>query len=141
MEGLSPRIGDTPGKSVNQMYAAFSAFRYKDGYTLSVIDLGIQGVKIELIQAYDIGGAIILPPEKVQECGRWLLQTLGQNSFGLPKELSDILARIVSHKESGQILQRGDKKKIRDALKVLRRDQRKLEMEGKVLRLISSNAI
>lgn len=141
MEGLSPRIGDTPGKSVNQMYAAFSAFRYKDGYTLSVIDLGVQGVKIELIQAYDIGGAIILPPEKVQECGRWLLQTLGQNSFGLPKELSVILARIVSHKKSTKILQRGDKKKIRDALKVLRRDQRKLEMEGKVLRLISSNAI
>ncbi len=141
MEGLSPRIGDTPGKSIEQRYAAFSAFRYKDGYTLSVIDLGTQGVKIELIQAYDIGGAIILPPEKVQECGRWLLQTLGQNSFGLPKELSDILARIVSHKKSGQILQRGDKKKIKDALKVLRRDQRKLEMEGKVLRLISSNAI
>ncbi len=141
MEGLSPRIGDTPGKSINQMYTAFSAFRYKDGYTLSVIDLGTQGVKIELIQAYDIGGAIILPPEKVQECGRWLLQTLGQNSFGLPKELSDILQRLLSHKKSPQILQRGDKTKIRDVLKVLRRDQRKLETEGKVLRLISSNAI
>lgn len=141
MEGLSPRIGDTPGKSINQMYAAFSAFRYKDGYTLSVIDLGTQGVKIELIQAYDIGGAIILPPKKVQECGRWLLQSLGQNSFGLPKELSDILHRLISHKKSGQILQRGDKTTIRNALKVLRRDQRKLETEGKVLRLISSNAI
>ena len=141
MEGLSPRIGDTPGKSVNQMYAAFSAFRYKDGYTLSVIDLGIQGVKIELIQAYDIGGAIILPPEKVQECGRWLLQTLGQDSYGLPRELTDILTRLITHKKAGQILERGDKKKIKDALKVLRRDQRKLEMERKVLRLISSNAI
>ncbi|HIJ51543.1 MAG TPA: hypothetical protein HPP66_00100 [Planctomycetes bacterium] len=141
MEGLSPRIGDTPGKSVNQMYAAFSAFRYKDGYTLSVIDLGTQGVKIELIQAYDIGGAIILPPEKVQECGRWLLQTLGQDSYGLPRELTDILTRLITHKKAGQILERGDKKKIKDALKVLRRDQRKLEMERKVLRLISSNAI
>jgi hypothetical protein len=123
------------------VYAAFSTFRYKDGYTFSAIDLGNQGVKIELTQTYDMGGAIILPPDKVHDCGRWLLQTIGQDSFGLPNELSDILSRILAHKKSGQIFERGDKTKIKDALKVLRRDQRKVKTEEKFLRLISSNAI
>jgi hypothetical protein len=123
------------------MYAAFSTFRYKDGYTLSAIDLGVRGVKIELNQTYDDGAAIILPPEKVQDCGIWLLQTLGQDRHGLPKELTDILARLINHKKAAQILERGDKTKIKDALKVLRRDKRKLETQEKVFRLISSNAI
>lgn len=123
------------------MYAAFSTFRYKDGYTLSAIDLGVRGVKIELNQTYDDGAAIILPPKKVQDCGKWLLQTLGQDSHGLPRELTDILARLINHKKAGQIFERGDKTRIKDALKILRRDKRKLETEAKVLRLISSNAI
>ena len=141
MERLSLRIGDKPKKPIHQMYTALSAFRYEDGYAFSAIDLGTRGVKIELNRAYDIGAAIILPPEKVRDCGRWLLQTIGQNSYGLPKELLAILERLVRHEKSGRILQRGDKTKIRDALKVLRRDQRKVETEGKVLRLISANAI
>lgn len=141
MERLSPRFGDTPGRQINQMYTAFSVFRYENGYALSAVDLGAQGVKIELNRTFDIGGAIILPPKKIQEFGRWLLQSLGQDSFGLPKDLSDVLARIVNHKKSGQIFERGDKKKIRDALKILRREQMKLKSEEKVLRLISANAI
>jgi hypothetical protein len=123
------------------MYTAFSVFRYENGYTLSAVDLGAQGVKVELNRTFDIGGAIILPPQKVQECGRWLLQSLGQDSFGLPKDLSDVLSRIIKHKKSGQIFERGDKKKIRDALKILRSEQMKLKREEKVLRLISANAI
>jgi hypothetical protein len=123
------------------MYAAFSTFRYEDGYTLSAIDLGLRGVKIELNQTYDAGAAIILPPDKVQDCGKWLLQTLGQDSYGLPRELTDILTRLITHKKAGQILERGDKTKIKDALKILRRDKRKLETQEKVFRLISSNAI
>lgn len=141
MESLSLRIGDESGKPINRMYAAFSTFRYEDGYRLSAIDLGIRGVKIELNQTYDAGAAIILPPNKVQDCGKWLLQTLGQDSHGLPRELADILTRLITHKKAGQILERGDKTKIKDALKILRRDKRKLETQEKVFRLISSNAI
>ena len=113
----------------------------RQGYKFSAIDLGTQGVKIELNQDHDVGAAIILPTEKVHECGRWLLRTIGQNSLGLPKELTDILARLISHEKAGKILQRGDKKKIRDALKVLRRDRLEAKAEGKTLRLISANAI
>jgi hypothetical protein len=123
------------------MYDTFSTFRYEDGYRLSAIDLGLRGVKIELNQTYDAGAAIILPPNKVQDCGKWLLQTLGQDSYGLPRELTDILTRLISHKKASQILERGDKTKIKNALKILRRDKRKLETEEKVFRLISSNAI
>jgi hypothetical protein len=141
MESLSLRIGDESRKPIDRMYAAFSTFRYEDGYRLSAIDLGVRGVKIELNQTYDAGAAIILPPNKVKDCGKWLLQTLGQDSYGLPRELADILARLINHKKAGQILERGDKTKIKDALKVLRRDKRKLETEEKVFRLISSNAI
>ncbi len=141
MESRSLRIGNDPERSLNQMHAGFSAFRYEDGYKFSAIDLGTKGVKVELNRAYDIGGAVILPPEKVRDCGRWLLQTIGLDHYGLPSELTDILARLINHKKAGQILQRGDKKKIRDALKVLRRDKLKLDTEGKLLRLISNNAI
>ena len=141
MESLSLRFGNEPGKPINRMYDAFSTFRYEDGYKLSAIDLGLRGVKIELNQAYDAGAAIILPPNKVQDCGKWLLQTLGQDSYGLPRELTDILARLINHKKAAQILERGDKTMIKDALKILRRDNRKIQTEEKVLRLISSNAI
>ena len=141
MDRLSLRIGDESRKPINRMYAAFSTFRYEDGYKLSAVDLGIRGVKIELNQTYDTGAAIILPPKKVKDCGKWLLQTLGQDSHGLPRELSDILTRLITHKKAAQILERGDKTKIKDALKILRRDKRKLETQEKVFRLISSNAI
>jgi hypothetical protein len=123
------------------MYSTFSTFSYKDGYTLSAIDLGVRGVKIELNQRYDDGAAIILPPNKVQDCGRWLLQTLGQDSHGLPRELADILARLINHKKAAQILERGDKTRIKNALKILRQEKRKIETQEKVFRLISSNAI
>ena len=141
MERLSLRIGDRTEKRMPQVYHAFSEFHYKEGYKFSAIDLGTQGVKIELNQAHDVGAAIILPPEKVHECGRWLLRTIGQNRFGLPNELTDILARLINHEKAGKILQRGDKKKIKDALKVLRRDRLEAKAEGKALRLISANAI
>ncbi|MHC4109653.1 MAG: hypothetical protein ACYSUY_01170 [Planctomycetota bacterium] len=141
MDRFSLRIGDEPKKPINQMYKPFSSFRYEDGYTFSAIDLGTHGVKVELNRRYDDGGAVILPPEKVQDCGRWLLQTIGQDSHGLPKELTDILQRLITHKKAGQILERGDKTKIKDALKVLRRDQLKLKNEGKLFRLIANNAI
>jgi len=100
--------------------SSLSGFRYKDGYTLSATDMGSRGVKIELRHTYDSAGAIILPPTKAQEYGKWLLSTLGQDQYGLPKELPEILERICRQKTPDGMLQRGDKKAIRDALKVLK---------------------
>jgi hypothetical protein len=112
-EGLKAR-------SISSRYSALSAFSFENGYRFSATDLGNQGVKINLSHEADGGGAIILPPRKVAECGRWLLNTLGQDRLGLPRELTDILERLSREKAVGRVLKRGDKKKIKDALKVLR---------------------
>ena len=111
---------DNPRHSkLERQYDVLPAFTFRNGYTLQASDLGNAGVKIELIHEHDTMGAIILPPEEVGEYGRWLLQTLGQDRYGLPRELPEILKRLSKQKKANQILQRGDKTKIRDALKVL----------------------
>jgi hypothetical protein len=106
---------------VAQQFSALPGFRYCNGYTFRATDLGKQGVKIELTHEKDVGAAIILPPKEVGQCGRWLLKTLGQDCHGLPKELPDILQRLTGQKGTERILEWGDKKKIKDALKVLRK--------------------
>ena len=141
MERLSLRMSDNSKRQINERYKALPGFTYKNGYTLSTTDLGDHGVKIELNRAFDVGGAVILPPDKVHECGRWMLKSLGQNSLGLSTELVDVLQRIIRHKKASKILERGDKKKIKDALKILRREKLEAETEEKVFRLISANAI
>jgi hypothetical protein len=113
--GLDNRTGRQ-----NHRYDALPAFTFRNGYTLQANDLGGSGVKIELLHEYDTVGAIILPPKAVGHYGRWLLETLGQDRHGLPRELPEILKRLTKQKKASQILQRGDKTKIRDALKVLK---------------------
>ena len=113
--GLDKRTG-----RVHQRNDALPAFTFRNGYTLHANDLGGSGVKIELLHEYDTVGAIILPPKEVSHYGRWLLETLGQDRYGLPRELPDILKRLTKQKRANQILQRGDKTKIRDALRVLK---------------------
>ncbi len=112
--GLDNRTG-----GLNRRYDALPAFTFHNGYTLQANDLGGSGVKIELLHEFDTIGAIILPPKEVAHYGRWLLETLGQDRYGLPRELPDILKRLTKQKRANQILQRGDKTKIRDALRVL----------------------
>ena len=99
--------------------SALPPYSYEDGYTFSVTDLGKLGVKIELKHRYDTAGAIILPPKEVAKCGRWMLETLEQESNGMPKELHGILERLSRQSGFKPTLKRGDKKKIKDALKVL----------------------
>ncbi len=108
------------GKPVRRRFPALSGFCYRNGYTFQATDLGSRGVKLELFHEHEAGGAIILPPKEVGQCGRWLLQTLGQDRHGLPEELREILKRLSSQREASRVLRRGDKKKIKDALRVLR---------------------
>ena len=83
-------------------------------------DRGGAGVKLELSHDGDIGAAVMLPPETVQELGRWLLRTLGQDEHGFPVELGGILERLSKEKKASAILQRGDKTRIREALQALK---------------------
>lgn len=141
MMKASAGINSQIGKRMDKRYTALPEFCYQDGYTLWATDLGKRGVKIELAHTQDDGGAIILPPKKAGEYGRWLLETLGQDSLGLPTELPDILERLAKQRASGRILKRGDKKKIKDALKVLKRQRRKRETEAKLLGPLYPKAI
>ena len=120
MSHYSTGLEDPRRRSVSRRFDVLPAFIFRNGYTLEASDLGNAGVKIELLHEHDTVGAIILPPDEVGEYGRWLLQTLGQDSHGLPQELPEILTRLSKQKAASQILKRGDKTKIRDALKVLR---------------------
>lgn len=111
---------DEKGPLLVKERPALSEFCYENGYLLSVTDLGNQGVKVELVHEHQHGGAIILPPAKAEECAKWLLRTIGQIKYSPLKELSDILQRLMREKALGQILQRGENKKIREALKLLK---------------------
>ena len=108
------------GGMITRSYSALSGFHYQNGYRLSATDMGNQGVKIELVHDQDVAGAIILPPGKVGECGRWLLKTIGQNKHGLPNELLEILQRLNKQKNDELMLQRGDKKTIKNSIRILK---------------------
>ena len=95
-------------------------FVYRNGFLLSATDLGNNGVKFEFSHENDVAAAIILPPEAVAQCGRWLLKTLGQDRHGLPEEFQKVLRRLSKHKGIERSLERGDKKHIKDALRALR---------------------
>jgi hypothetical protein len=113
-------IGQDSGGSVDRKSSSLPPFRYEAGYCLRVSDLGGAGVKLELSHDGDIGAAVMLPPEMVQELGRWLLRTLGQDEHGFPVELGGILERLSKAKKANTIFQRGDKTRIREALQALK---------------------
>ena len=120
MDTRGGQIDNYPDRLATHINTALPEFRYEAGYIFSASDLGRLGVKIELNNRYETGVAIILPPRKVGECGMWLLETLEQDSNGLLKELLGILERLSKQKGFRPTLRRGDKKTIRDAIKVLK---------------------
>lgn len=120
MVELITKIDDKMGEPIIEERRALSRFCYESGYIFLGEDLGNRGVKIQLTGGYEDGRAIILPPEKARECGRWLLRTIGKAKYKLPKELLGILERLIERKGFQQRLRRGDKKIIAQALKVLK---------------------
>lgn len=113
-------IGHDSGGPVNRKSSSLPPFQYEAGYSLNISDLGGAGVKLELSHNGDVGAAVMLPPEMVQDLGRWLLRTLGQDEYGFPVELGGILERLSKAKQTNPVLQRGDKTRIREALRVLK---------------------
>lgn len=113
-------IGQENQKSAGRTSPSLPSFVFGNGYALTAYDLGSGGVKIELDHIGDVGAAIILPPEEVGNLGRWLLQTLGQDKHGLPVEIGGILERLSKAPAKLPMLERGDKKHIKEALRALR---------------------
>ncbi|MBN2136515.1 MAG: hypothetical protein JW720_01785 [Sedimentisphaerales bacterium] len=117
---LTNGVTKETGEVVSYARNSLPGFQYQNGFLFSATDLGNNGVKIEFSHENDVAAAIILPPDAVAQCGRWLLKTLGQDRHGLPNDLSDILQRLSSHKGIDRSLERGDKTRIKEALKVLK---------------------
>jgi len=113
-------IGQETQKPANRSSSSLPPFSFGNGYSLKAFDLGSAGVKLELYQDDRVGAAIILPPGEAGRLGKWLLRTLGQDKHGFPVELGGILERISKAKIEDSILQRGDKKRIREALRALK---------------------
>ena len=113
-------IGQDARRPTYGRSSSLAPFIFGNGYSLTAFDLGNGGVKMELGHDGDVGAAIILPAEEVRNLGRWLLATLGQDEHGLPMELGGILERLSKTKIQHSILERGDKKRIKEALRVLR---------------------
>ena len=135
------QISKYSDKLANHIHAALPGFRYEAGYVFLASDLGNHGVKIELNNEYDTGVAIILPPGKVGECGIWMLETLEQKSNGLLKELVNILERLSKQKGFSATLQRGDKKTIKDAIKIFKSQSSKMWAEKSTLAALPKKAI
>jgi hypothetical protein len=120
MEKTTIKIDYKTGSTIIEKHAALAGFLFEDGYIFSATDLGKNGVKIELSHRAEDSAAVILPVQKVEECGRWLLQTIGQSNRDFLKELLSIFKKLTKQKGLGIALQRGDKKKISDAIKMLK---------------------
>lgn len=108
------------GKLETFARTSLPGFSFENGFSFTATDLGNNGVKIEFSHQNDVAAAIILPPRAVAQCGMWLLKTLGQDKHGLPTGFSDILRRVSKHKGIERSLERGDKTRIKDAIRVLR---------------------
>ena len=119
MDELITIIDENMDEAIADETRALTRFSYQNGYLLSVIDLGKHGVKIELRHQTD-DAAIILPPAKAEQCATWLLNTISLKNYDPLIELPAILQRLIKHKQSKRILEHGDKKKIKDAIKVLK---------------------
>jgi len=113
-------IGQDAGKPAQRRSSSLAPFVFGNGYSLAAFDLGGGGVKMELRREETVEAAIIIPPEEVGNLGRWLLATLGQDENGFPVELGGILERLSKVKATHPILERGDKKRIKEALRALR---------------------
>ena len=119
MDELITIIDENMDEAISDKTSALTQFSYQNGYLLSVIDLGKRGVKIELRHQAD-AAAIILPPAEAKLCATWLLNTIGLNNHNSLGELPAILQRLIKHKQSKRILEHGDKKKLKDAIKLLK---------------------
>ncbi len=103
------------GLAVNNMLG-LDEFKYHNGYEFTATDLGSEGVRIELVHPSQGTSAVIMPPDKARRCAHWILRSLALREPNLPSELPELLYRLVNNKT----LRRGDKKKIREAIQILR---------------------
>jgi len=104
----------------NEEYAPWQYFTYKNGYEIEAIDLGIvNGVRVTITHPREGSGAILLPADQACKLGEYLLRSMGQKIPCLPTRLQAILQNALDTKGTDIHLKRGDKKRIRETLKIM----------------------
>ena len=116
---INERASDIIIKEISTM----SEFSHANGYELRSKDLGNRGVIIEIGNKYEEGRAIILPPKKAKEYGKWLLRTIGEKKREFPKELAGILEKLIEEKNTEQKLKKSEKSKIKSAIRILKKSR------------------
>lgn len=112
-------IDEKTGQPIIEELSAVPTFSFRNGYTLSGLDLGQHGVKLNLVRQCEDPRGIILPPEQTRQFGSWLAGTVAAKPQSLPPDLADILRRILKQKGLRATLKKGDKTRIRQALRAL----------------------
>ncbi len=118
------KIDEKSGESIIEKLTAVREFSYESGYVLRSKDLGDKGVILEIGNENEEGRAIILPPEKAKEFGKWMLRIIGGRKWELPKELAGILERLIGENVTEQKLKRNEKAKIKAAIRILKSKSR-----------------
>ncbi len=98
------KIDDKNSESIIEKLTAVREFSYDSGYILRSKDLGDKGVMLEIGNENEEGRAIILPPKKAKEFGKWMLRIIGARKWELPKELAGILERLIGENATEQKL-------------------------------------
>jgi hypothetical protein len=112
-------IDEKTGQPIIEELSAVPTFSFRNGYTLSGLDLGQRGVKLNLVRQCEDPRGIILPPEQARQFGSWLVGTVAAKPQSLPPDLADILRSILKQKGLRATLKKGDKARIRQALRIL----------------------
>jgi len=112
-------IDEKTGQPIIEELSAMPTFSFRNGYTLSGLDLGQRGVKLNLLRQCEDPRGIILPPEKARQFGSWLAGTVAAKPQTLPADLADILRRLLRQKGLRPTLKKGDKTRIKQALRAL----------------------
>jgi hypothetical protein len=112
-------IDEKTGHPIIEELSALPSYSFRNGYTLSGLDLGQRGVKLNLLRQCEEPRGIILPPEKARQLASWLAGTAAAKSPALPPDLADILRRLLKQKDLRPALRKGDRATIKQALQVL----------------------
>jgi hypothetical protein len=112
-------IDERTGQPIIEELSAVPTYSFRNGYTLSGLDLGQRGVKLNLLRQCEEPRGIILPPEKARQFASWLAGTIAAKRPALPPDLADILRRLLKQKGLRPTLKKGDKTTLKQALHVL----------------------
>ena len=121
VEEMVAEIDCKTGEPIIRERPILEQFCYEGGYTLALTDLASQGVKVEILHPDEGSRAVILPSDEVERCAQWILCALALGRGSLVAELAAILERLMQSKDSRLSIRQSDKKRLREAMTIMRR--------------------